>query len=86
MVRNRKEPENANDLLVAARKGNYLRFCRVSNSQCGAGVWVVVITSGPYIYVGRTLVECSWKFAEMKNREERFEVEISLAYQENHEP
>ena len=38
-----------------------------------------------FIYVARTLVECSWKFAEilprMKNLEARFEVQISLAYQ-----
>ena len=49
------------------------------------GVWVVVITSGPLYMCARTLVECSWKFAEilprMKNLEARFEVQISLAYQ-----
>ena len=38
MVKNGKEPENLYNLLVAAtlEKGNYLRFCRDSGSQCGA--------------------------------------------------
>jgi len=76
-------PENGINEYAVQNSQKHEQCSLRSRSQCGGqGVWIVVITSGPFIYVARTLVECSWKFAEilprMKNLEARFEVQISL--------
>jgi hypothetical protein len=66
-------------------QGKHLRFAKHLIRNAEARSLGSCYNQRPFIYVVRTLVECSWKFAEilprMKNLEARFEAQISLAYQ-----